>query len=100
VADGENDNVLVEIDASGATATLYAMLHIDAGEIGTWEFPGGPDTPAMAGDQIVTPAFSVTDGLPATLPETGALSAPWFLVLLAAGGLLLTGAPVLGRQMR
>jgi hypothetical protein len=100
VADGENNDVLVEIDAAAATETLYAMLHVDAGEVGTWEFPGGPDTPAMAGDQIVTPAFSVTDGLPATLPETGALSAPWFLVLLAAGGLLLTGALVLGRQTR
>jgi LPXTG-motif cell wall-anchored protein len=100
VADGENDNVAVAIDTAAATATLYAMLHIDAGEIGTFEFPNGPDTPAMAGDQIVSPSFAVTGGLPATLPQTGAPSAPWFLVLMAAGGLLLSGALVLNRQRR
>lgn len=99
VAEGENNNVVVAIDTASATATLYAMLHIDAGEVGTFEFPGA-DTPAMAGDQIVSPAFAVTGGLPATLPETGALSAPWFLVLLAAGGLLISGALVLSRQRR
>jgi plastocyanin len=35
------------------------MLHTDAGEVGTWEFPNGPDTPVMVGEQVVTPAFKV-----------------------------------------
>ncbi|MCJ7659717.1 MAG: hypothetical protein MUO67_11255, partial [Anaerolineales bacterium] len=42
VDDGENSAVLVEIDAANATETLYAMLHTDAGEMGTFEFPDGP----------------------------------------------------------
>jgi plastocyanin len=60
VADGANAEVIVEIDAAKATETLYAMLHTDAGEIGTWEFPNGPDAPVMVGEQVVTPAFKVS----------------------------------------
>ncbi|MGD8791914.1 MAG: hypothetical protein PVF47_05125, partial [Anaerolineae bacterium] len=65
VADGTNADVMVEIDAASATETLYAMLHTDAGQVGTWEFPGGPDTPVRVGQQVVTPAFDVTGGLAA-----------------------------------
>jgi plastocyanin len=65
VTDGANTNVLVGIDTSGATETLYAMLHTDAGTVGIWEFPNGPDTPVMVGEQVVTPAFVVTGGLAA-----------------------------------
>jgi plastocyanin len=60
VADGTNTDVMVEIDTANATETLYAMLHVDAGEVGTWEFPDGPDVPAQVGGQIVSPAFQVT----------------------------------------
>jgi plastocyanin len=63
VADGTDADVIVEIDAAGATETLYAMLHTDGGELGTWEFPNGPDAPVMVGEQIVSPAFAVTGGL-------------------------------------
>lgn len=44
VSDGENLNVAVAVDTAQATDTLYAMLHTDAGQIGTYEFPGD-DTP-------------------------------------------------------
>lgn len=64
VSDGVNTNVVVEIDVSGAAETLYAMLHTDAGTVGTYEFPG-PDGPVKVGDKVVTPAFNVTGGLPA-----------------------------------
>jgi plastocyanin len=63
VAGGTNADVTVEIDTVKATETLYAMLHIDAGEVGAWEFPNGPDTPATVAEQLVTPAFVVTGGL-------------------------------------
>ncbi len=63
VTAGENSNVVVEIDATGATGTLYAMLHTDAGQEGTWEFPNGPDVPVKVGDQVVTPPFKVTAGV-------------------------------------
>jgi LPXTG-motif cell wall-anchored protein len=98
VADGENRDTMVDIDATAATDTLYAMLHVDAGQVGAWEFPGGPDTPVAVGEQVVTPAFQVTAGLPATLPETGGTATAWILVLLAAGGLILVGGFVLRRQ--
>jgi plastocyanin len=60
VSDGTNASVVVEIDASKATEILYAMLHSDAGEVGTWEFPDGPDAPVKVGEQVVMPAFSVS----------------------------------------
>lgn len=98
VADGENRDTMVDVDATAATDTLFAMLHVDAGQEGTWEFPGGPDTPVTVGEQVVTPAFQVTAGLPATLPETGGTTTSWMLVLLATGGLILVGGFVLRRQ--
>jgi hypothetical protein len=96
VVDGENSNVVVAIDTAGATETLYAMLHIDAGQVGTWEFPGGPDAPVKAGDVVITPPFTVTSGMPSALPETGGVVTPWLsLLLVAAGGLVLVSG--LGR---
>jgi predicted lipoprotein with Yx(FWY)xxD motif len=57
VDDGVNSDVTVEIDAEKATETLYAMLHTDGGEAGTFEFPDGPDGPVMVDDKAVTPHF-------------------------------------------
>lgn len=59
VKNGENDNVAVKIDSYSGTPTLYAMLHIDAGKVGVYEFPGA-DVPAMVKGAMVTPAFKVT----------------------------------------
>ena len=56
VNDGENTNVVVEINTSAATGTLYAMLHVDTGKVGTYEFPGD-DVPAIADGKPVTPSF-------------------------------------------
>ncbi|HEX6386411.1 MAG TPA: cupredoxin domain-containing protein [Anaerolineae bacterium] len=60
VQEGENQNVEVEIDPAMATETLYAMLHVDAGAVGEYEFPGD-DVPATndAGN-VVTPAFELS----------------------------------------
>src|SRR5687767_8497745 len=52
VVDGENTNVVVEIDPMMTTETLYAMLHMDAGVIGTYEFPGA-DTPVTVNGEAV-----------------------------------------------
>ncbi len=59
VKDGENDNVVVKLAAEGRTETLYAMLHVDVGKVGTYEFPGA-DVPVMMNGAAVTPAFKVT----------------------------------------
>ena len=56
---GENLNVVVAVDAKKATPQLYAMLHVDAGTVGTLEFPG-PDAPTMNAGAMVSPAFKVT----------------------------------------
>jgi hypothetical protein len=74
VQDGENLDVVVEIDTDAATETLYAMLHADLGVEGTYEFPGA-DVPVQVDGQVVTPAFTVT-GLaqaePTATPEATA----------------------------
>jgi predicted lipoprotein with Yx(FWY)xxD motif len=57
--DGENTNVVVTIDPAKATPILYAMLHADAGVVGTYEFPG-PDVPIMVGGDMLSPAFKAT----------------------------------------
>jgi plastocyanin len=59
VASGLNSNVRVELDLSAATSTVYAMLHTDAGTVGTWEFPEGPDLPVTVDGQVVSPAFEL-----------------------------------------
>ena len=56
---GESSNVAVRIDASKATPKLFAMLHMDAGVIGTYEFPGD-DVPIKDGDMIVMSPFDIT----------------------------------------
>jgi plastocyanin len=70
VVEGSNTALQVAIDTSSVTETLYAMLHTDAGELGAWEFPNGPDGPVTVGDQIVTPAFMVKRQ--ATAPQNSA----------------------------
>jgi plastocyanin len=55
---GESLDVVVEIDAAKATPTLIAMLHVDEGVVGTYEFPG-PDAPVRVDGEIVMQAFQV-----------------------------------------
>ena len=64
VSEGTHDELTVTLDDSLVYAdgdTLYPMLHIDAGETGTFEFPGddAPEIFGQAGDVIVT-NFQVT----------------------------------------
>lgn len=59
VNDGVNKNVVVKIDESKATAKLFAMLHIDAGEQTVYEFPGA-DTPEKIDGNVVVKPFNVT----------------------------------------
>ena len=56
---GNNANVTVEIDLDQATETLYAMLHLDLGAAGTYEFPGN-DRPVFDTDgNIVLAPFAL-----------------------------------------
>ncbi|MBW7882908.1 MAG: fasciclin domain-containing protein, partial [Caldilineaceae bacterium] len=60
VPNGISANMKVEVTPEGRTETLYAMLHVDAGDVGAYEFPDGPDLPAKVRDKIVVKAFQVT----------------------------------------
>jgi hypothetical protein len=59
VAQGVTTNLVVKIDSYTATPKLYAMLHIDAGKKGVYEFPG-PDVPVMVDDKMVSPPFAAS----------------------------------------
>jgi len=59
VQDGENMDVMVQVNSAAATETLHAMLHTDAGEIGTYEFPGD-DTPVSLDGSVVMMPFSLS----------------------------------------
>ena len=53
---GENMNVVVPVESSKLTDKVSAMLHIDVGTAGTYEFPGS-DIPAKGDDADVNPSF-------------------------------------------
>ena len=46
---GLNENIKVKVDAGKLTPTLYAILHVDRGIQGTFEFPG-EDVPAAGSE--------------------------------------------------
>jgi hypothetical protein len=71
VQTGDNNNVVVTIDPTKATPTLYAMLHVDKGITNTYEFPGA-DIPVQVNGQVVNVPFKITS-LPA--PTAGATAA-------------------------
>ncbi|RMF80605.1 MAG: SH3 domain-containing protein [Chloroflexi bacterium] len=60
VSDGVNENVIVPIDASQATPLMFAMLHTDDNEVGTYEFGSveGADAPVVVDGEIVSPSFN------------------------------------------
>jgi predicted lipoprotein with Yx(FWY)xxD motif len=58
VNDGTNNDVIVEINSSKASSTLYAELFSDQGKIGVFENPG-PDNPEVVAGQAVNAVFKV-----------------------------------------
>ncbi|HRW48758.1 MAG TPA: fasciclin domain-containing protein, partial [Caldilinea sp.] len=82
VSGGIAANIKVEVDPAGLTDTLFAMLHEDAGEVGTYEFPDGPDVPVSVRDKVVVKPFLVT-GNEQTVRGI-VLSDPQFSTLAAA----------------
>ena len=78
-----------------AGGKLWPMLHIDAGKIGTYEFPG-PDAPVVVDGNIVMKQISITAAAanpPSAMPSTGGQDLPLGLLVVAlaivvAGSLL------------
>lgn len=56
---GLSQNIVVEIPAAGATDTLYAVLHLDAGEIGEFEYPNGDDVPLQRNRRFLEIPFQL-----------------------------------------
>ena len=54
---GTSNDITVTIDAAKSTDKMIAELHMDAGKIGTFEFPG-PDVPFKNGDTAVMAVFN------------------------------------------
>src|SRR6266545_3101730 len=94
VKKGESNNVPIKLEQDVPVGgKLWPMLHIDAGTIGTYEFPG-PDAPVIVNGNIVMKQITVTAAAanqPAKLPRTGGDGAPAGL-LPGALALLIGGA--------
>jgi hypothetical protein len=95
---GETYKIAVKLEQPVAVgAKLWPMLHIDAGKIGTYEFPG-PDSPVVVDGNIVMKQISITAAAaapakPTTMPATGGEGLPIGLIVSAlaiviAGSLL------------
>jgi hypothetical protein len=56
---GHNYNVKVNVNTAAATQLLHAVLHVDAGTIFAYEYPG-PDVPIKLSGNIVMAIFSST----------------------------------------
>jgi LPXTG-motif cell wall-anchored protein len=112
VKKGESNNVAIALSENvPAGGKLWPMLHIDAGAIGTYEFPG-PDAPVIVDGNIVMKQITVLAQAapqpapaaqpapaPTNLPTTGGADGPIGL-LLTAIGLLLAGALLTARMRR
>lgn len=59
IPEGTSTNVTVTLDEPVETGLYWPMIHIDAGELGTYEFPGD-DVPLKVDDQIVMVQITVT----------------------------------------
>jgi hypothetical protein len=83
---GKTSNLAVKLEQDVPVGgKLWPMLHVDAGKIGTYEFPG-PDAPVVDGGNIVMKQISITAAAaapPATLPTTGGEGLPIGLILSA-----------------
>jgi hypothetical protein len=56
---GLNRDLVVDVDAAQVTDTLYAVLYLDAAEIGEFEFPDGDDVPLQRSRQIIQAPFQI-----------------------------------------
>lgn len=62
IPEGESTDVEVTFDEPQEGGTFWPMLHVDAGEVGTYEFPDGPDVPVTADGEVVVVPIELTVG--------------------------------------
>jgi len=103
VKKGESNNVVIKLSESVPVGgKLWPMLHVDAGAIGTYEFPGADAPVKDAAGKVVMKQITVTaaGGAPATLPRTGGSDDNTLALVLGAMALVLAGAFVALRTRR
>lgn len=61
IPEGDSSDVVVTLDSPVTTGDFWPMLHLDAGTIGTYEFPG-PDGPVKDAAGIVMKKITLTVG--------------------------------------
>ncbi len=59
IPEGDSSAVVITLDAPVTTGSFWPMLHLDAGTVGTYEFPG-PDGPVKDGSDIVMKQITLT----------------------------------------
>ncbi len=100
VQPGENKDVKIALSETVPVGgKLWPMLHIDAGTVGTYEFPAADVPVKDASGAVVMKQIAVTAaGQPAQLPNTSGDELPAY-ALLAVLGLIAGGAAlVLARR--
>jgi len=98
VKKGESNNVVIKLSQDVPVGgKLWPMLHIDAGTIGTYEFPGADVPVKDAAGNIVMKQITVT-AAPAGLPRTGGEDNS--LALIFGALTLLIGGALLTQRMR
>jgi len=62
ISSGTTDDLVVTLDEPATTGDFWPMLHVDDGEIGTYEFPEveGADLPVKDGEEIVMQQITLT----------------------------------------
>ncbi len=106
VAPGWTRNLEVPINTTTATPTLYAMLHVDDGNVGVYEYDAqsGIDNPVIVDGQIVTPSFQVdivdaqdqfVDGDNVTIRSVTAQQDGWLVIHSDNNG---APGPVIGHE--
>jgi nitrate reductase NapE component len=102
---GMNWNIDIPIDAAQATPVMFAMLHVDTGVVGAYEFLVVPDTdgPVAVDGQVVTPAFGAevinswdqfVNGDTVTIASVTTGASGWLVIHSDNGG---APGPVLGQ---
>ncbi len=105
VGPGLTAGVNIPVDTAMITPTLYAMLHTDDGQVGTYEFDGasGLDNPVAVDGQVVTPSFVIAaldvadqflDGDNVTIPAVTMAVPGWVVIHSESDG---GPGPVLGQ---
>ncbi len=97
---GKTSNLAVKLEQDVPVGgKVWPMLHVDAGVIGTYEFPG-PDAPVVVGGNIVMKQITITAtaAKPTTLPTTGGEGLPIGL-LVSALAIVIVGS-LMKRRVR